>query len=79
MKKMICGVLLAVIGFGFALVSIIYALMNPLGIPSLFSSLIVTDTLGLLCISAIAMLCGLGICLQEAYKGSIGRKDHSEK
>ena len=43
MKKMICGVLLAVIGFGFALVSIIYALMNPLGIPSLFSCLLYTS------------------------------------
>lgn len=79
MKKMVCGILVTVIGLCFSSLSLIYALVSSDGIPSLYSSLYVTDTLGILCISIITMLCGLSICLLEAYKETVGRRRHNEK
>ena len=79
MKKMVCGILVTVIGLSFSLLSLIYALVSSDGIPSIYSSMYVTDTLGILCISIITMLCGLSICLLEAYKETVGRQRHHEK
>ena len=79
MKKFICGVLITVIGLGFALFSLCYTLVNTDGIPSLFSSLIVSDTLGILCISIITMLWGLSICVLETYRGTVGNRRDNEK
>lgn len=78
MKKMICGVLITMIGFGFAIISIVYMLMNNMGLPNFFGSLVLTGTLWVLAISIAVMLVGLGICLRVAYKGVTGG-DHDEK
>ena len=79
MKKMVCGILVTVIGLCFSSLSLIYALVSSDGIPSIYSSLYVTDTLGILCISIITMLWGLSICVLEAYKGTVGNRRDNEK
>lgn len=79
MKKMVCGILVTVIGLCFSSLSLIYVLVSSDGIPSIYSSLYVTDTLGILCISIITMLWGLSICVLEAYKGTVGNRRDNEK
>lgn len=70
-KKMICGVLVTMIGLIFSVFTFIYSALNPCiynGIDGLLGSLLGTDMLIPFIISMIVMLSGLGYCFWCAYK-----------
>ena len=70
-KKMICGVLVTVIGLAFSMFTLAYAAMNPWdynGIDGLLGSLLGTQMLMPLMLSMTVMLAGLGYCFWCAYR-----------
>lgn len=70
-KKMVCGVLLTVIGLAFSIFALAYASMHPWdynGIDGLLGSLLGTQMLMPLILSMTAMLAGLGYCFWCAYR-----------
>lgn len=77
-KKMVCGVLLTVIGLVFSIFALAYASMHPWdynGIDGLLGSLLGTQMLTPLILSMTAMLAGLGI----AFGVRIEKKNKSAK
>lgn len=70
-KKMICGVLVTVIGLTFSMFTLAYASMNPWdynGIDALLGSLLGTQMLTPLILALTVMLAGLGYCFWCAYR-----------
>lgn len=70
-KKMVCGVLLTVIGLVFSIFALAHASMHPWdynGIDGLLGSLLGTQMLTPLILSMTAMLAGLGYCFWCAYR-----------
>lgn len=70
-KKMICGVLLAVVGLVYSAFCFIYAAMNPWnynGIDGLLGSFLGTDMLLPFILSTAVMWIGLLLCFIEAYR-----------
>lgn len=70
-KKMVCGILLTIIGLVFSAFCFIYAVMNPWsynGIEGLLGSLLGTNTLIPFIISLVVMVIGLGICFWIAFR-----------
>ena len=70
-KKMICGVLVTVIGLAFSIFALAYASMNPWdynGIDGLLGSLLGTQMLTPLILALTMMLAGLGYCFWCAYR-----------
>ena len=71
-KKMVCGILLAMIGLVFSSCCLIIAALNPWnynGIDGLLGSLLGTNTLIPFIISFVVMILGLVICFWRAFKG----------
>lgn len=69
-KKMICGILLTIIGLVFSALCFINALLNPWdynGITGLLGSLLGTRTLVPFCISFAVMIGGLVLCFWRAF------------
>lgn len=69
--KMICGLLLTLIGLVFSAFCLIYAVMNPVvynGMEGLLWNFIGTDTLIPFIIAMVVMCAGLSICFWEAYR-----------
>ena len=70
-KKMVCGILLTIIGLVFSAFCFIYAVMSPWsynGIEGLLGSLLGTNTLIPFIISLVVMVIGLGICFWIAFR-----------
>ena len=70
-KKMICGVLLAVIGLVYSAFCFIYAAMNPCiynGIGGLKGAFLGSDMLLPFILSTAVMWIGLLLCFIEAYQ-----------
>lgn len=70
-KKMVCGVLLTVIGLVYSVVCFIYAAMNPWvynGIDGVLGSFLGTGTLVWFIVTVIVMCAGLVICFMEAFR-----------
>lgn len=71
MKKLVCGVLVTVVGLVFSVVCLSYAMQNPWtyhNIGGLLGSLLGTRMLVPLIISFIVMLLGIGYSFFCAYK-----------
>lgn len=71
-KKMVCGVLLTIIGLTFSVLFLILAALNPWdynGISGLLGSLLGTHTFIPFVISFTVMIVGLGICFWRASAG----------
>ena len=82
MKKTICGVLITVTGLCFSLAFMIYAAVNTVGLPGLFTSLRVTDTLVGFLLWVCVALGGIAICINEAFKDSLRKvrgRDKNDK
>lgn len=70
-KKMVCGILLTIIGLVFSAFCFINAVQNPWnynGIDGLLGSLLGTDTLIPFIISLLVMVLGLAICFWRAFR-----------
>ncbi|WP_295744564.1 hypothetical protein [uncultured Oscillibacter sp.] len=70
-KKMVCGVLLTVVGLIYSAFCFFYTLMNPCiynGIGGLMGSFLGADTLLPFMISTAVMCIGLLLCFLEAYQ-----------
>ena len=70
-KKMVCGVLVTIIGLVFSIFAFAYAAMNPWdynGIDGLLGSLLGTQMLTPLILALTVMLAGLGYCFWCAYR-----------
>lgn len=70
-KKMICGILLVIIGVSFSVVCLIYAALNPTiynHSSGLVATLLGTDMLLPLIISLLIMFSGLSVCFWNAFK-----------
>ena len=70
-KKMVCGILLTVIGFCTFFFCFVYAILHPWnynGTDGLLGSLLGTHTLGPFIISFIVMIVGIAICFWRAFK-----------
>ncbi len=69
-KKMVCGVLLTIVGLFFSALTFIYAAMNPWdynGMDGILGSLLGTKMLIPFIISMMVMVAGLGYCFWCAY------------
>ncbi|MGN0660126.1 MAG: hypothetical protein ACI4JX_00240 [Oscillospiraceae bacterium] len=70
-KKMVCGVLLSIMGFVISAFCFIYAILNPCiyhGIEGLLGSMLGTYTLIPFVVSSVVMILGLAICFRTAFK-----------
>lgn len=70
-KKMVCGILLTIIGLVFSAFCFINAVLNPWnynGIDGLLGSLLGTKTLIPFIISLIVMVLGLALCFWRAFR-----------
>ena len=70
-KKMICGILLTVLGLIYSVICFVYTLMHPCvynGIGGLMGAFLGADTLVPFIISTIVMCAGLLLCFIEAYR-----------
>ena len=71
-KKMVCGIMLTIIGLVFTAFCFINAVLNPCiynGINGLLGSLLGRNTLIPFIISSVVMILGLVICFWRAFKG----------
>ena len=70
-KKMICGVMLTVIGFVFSVICFANTLLHPgvyNDIDGLLGSMLVRDTLVPSIVSLAVMVSGLTICFRQAFQ-----------
>lgn len=70
-KKMVCGILLTMIGLVFSAVCLTNAVLNPWnynGMEGLLGSLLGTNTLVPFIISLVVMALGLVICFWRAFR-----------
>lgn len=70
-KKMVCGIMLTVIGFVVFVICFINLLLHPYdynGITGLYGSLLGTDTLVPFVTSLVVMVLGLFICFWNAFR-----------
>ena len=69
-KKMVCGILLTIIGLVFSAFCFINAVLNPViynGIDGLLGALLGNETLIPFIISLLVMVFGLAICFWRAF------------
>ena len=70
-KKMVCGIMLTIVGLVFSALCFIYAAMNPWdydGITGLLGSFLGTRMLTPFIFSTIIMLAGLALCFWIAFQ-----------